>query len=605
MQQVFNQVALGLIRPSPYNSRDEASYQKADPDFVRLMESIRDKGVVEPIIVRVVSVDDGPLDDLDAFCESVFSSAGVDLRVCSADDLDALSSRGVIGYELVAGERRWRASCRNAEENGGLDGKVIPAIVRLLNDEDSFDLTTIENLDRKDLNPLEEARGFFKWAQRRGKAALKELALRTGIKQDYINKRVALMEMPADVLEAWGRGVLKFGHLEQMLRLGGGPRVMEYFDRITRYGNVPPVATFKTMIDNDRPPLRKARFDKRECDNCHKNSTIQQELFGDDLAGKEGFCLDSDCYREKQREAIERTWEKSRHKRDQGTTNWRFRDEVAWVDFESITGAPFVECRNCDKYISLLNLDGSMNIGRACYRDKVCFAKVVRKSKGLGGSAASSANAARRRASEHGRLFREEFFKETIPARVERLQPDDLAVRQLTLYSLLLSNSALLEDFKAAHFEPDNNKEREWLSDYWHIKNRDVFECIEAMDADQAAAEIKAATVNVITQKSQLSEVRLLSGRRLGIDLGTEWVISEEYLKKKQIKELLELGEDLGVFADEAAQAFLYEKLNKKRGRFDTCGKGELIRVFLESGVDLAGRVPVEILDVDGDLDDE
>ena len=64
----------------------------------------------------------------------------------------------------------------------------------------------------------------------------------------------------------------------------------------------------------------------------------------------------------------------------------------------------------------------------------------------------------------------------------------------------------------------------------------------------------------------------------------------------KTIKEMLKLGEDLGVFSDKKAQAFLYETLLKKRGSFKSCKKAELIRVFLESGVDLDGKVPAEIL---------
>ena len=52
----------------------------------------------------------------------------------------------------------------------------------------------------------------------------------------------------------------------------------------------------------------------------------------------------------------------------------------------------------------------------------------------------------------------------------------------------------------------------------------------------------------------------------------------------------------MGIFDDPKAKTFLFEKLLKKRGKFTTCKKPELIRVFLESGADLAGKVPPEIL---------
>jgi len=71
------------------------------------------------------------------------------------------------------------------------------------------------------------------------------------------------------------------------------------------------------------------------------------------------------------------------------------------------------------------------------------------------------------------------------------------------------------------------------------------------------------------------------------------------YLDSKTFGQLLELGEQHGIFADQKAQAFLYEKLGKKRKSWKSCKKSELKRVFLESGVDLAGKVPAEILRIE------
>jgi len=62
------------------------------------------------------------------------------------------------------------------------------------------------------------------------------------------------------------------------------------------------------------------------------------------------------------------------------------------------------------------------------------------------------------------------------------------------------------------------------------------------------------------------------------------------------VAEIMDIGEKFGIFQDRKAQAFLYEKLLKKRGNFKSCKKPELVRIFLESGVDLKGVVPEEIL---------
>ena len=62
---------------------------------------------------------------------------------------------------------------------------------------------------------------------------------------------------------------------------------------------------------------------------------------------------------------------------------------------------------------------------------------------------------------------------------------------------------------------------------------------------------------------------------------------------------MLAIGEKFKIFTDKKAQKFLYEVLLKKRGKFTNCKKSELIRVFMESGIDLAGKVPQEILAID------
>jgi hypothetical protein len=82
----------------------------------------------------------------------------------------------------------------------------------------------------------------------------------------------------------------------------------------------------------------------------------------------------------------------------------------------------------------------------------------------------------------------------------------------------------------------------------------------------------------------------------LGIDLAKEWRITKDYLDKKTTKECLDLIDRLRIATDEKALTYLHETLNKKRGKFNTCKKAELVSLIMESGVDLSGRVPAEIL---------
>src|SRR5690606_4152197 len=104
-------VPIELIRPNPRNPRRDF----AEADLADLAQSIREHGIVQPVVVRPVAGSDS--------------------------------------YEIIAGERRWRAAQR-----AGLT--EIPVIVRQVDDRAALELAIIENVQRSDLNAIEEARGY-------------------------------------------------------------------------------------------------------------------------------------------------------------------------------------------------------------------------------------------------------------------------------------------------------------------------------------------------------------------------------------------------------------------------------------------------------------
>ena len=124
-----------------------------------------------------------------------------------------------------------------------------------------------------------------------------------------------------------------------------------------------------------------------------------------------------------------------------------------------------------------------------------------------------------------------------------------------------------------------------------------VIAFVITMEKDQVLQAIQDATSRIIMLGLFGAKARRRVANHLGISLQDDWRITDEYLRKKTIKEILALGEDLQVFSDHKAQSFLHEQLGKKFSKFNMCKKQELIRVFMESGVDLAGKVPKEILD--------
>ncbi len=155
---------LEAIRPNPNQPRTVFS----DSGLEELTESIKGQGVLQPILVRPVRGD-------------------VEKR-----------------YEIVAGERRWRAS-----QKAGLT--EIPALVRELSPEESLAIALIENLQREDLNPMEEARGMRE-LQERLACSQEDLAKKVGKSRSAVTNTLRLLQLPENVQADLGNGALTAGH---------------------------------------------------------------------------------------------------------------------------------------------------------------------------------------------------------------------------------------------------------------------------------------------------------------------------------------------------------------------------------------------------------
>lgn len=157
------------ILTSPFQPR--LSF-KDDPSFEELVNSIKEKGVLQPILVREVE-------------------SGL--------------------YECIAGERRLRA-CKK------LGLKTIPAIIKKISDEDAYIIALIENLQRKDLNPIEEALGYKKLIEKFGYTQ-DEIAKKIGKDRSTIANLLRLLKLPPLIQEDIIQGKLTTGHAKALLSL--------------------------------------------------------------------------------------------------------------------------------------------------------------------------------------------------------------------------------------------------------------------------------------------------------------------------------------------------------------------------------------------------
>lgn len=172
------------IHPNRYQPRKDFDQKGID----ELASSIKEKGLVQPIIVRKTNA----------------------------------------GYELIAGERRLRAV-----KLLGLDS--IPAIIRDTESTESFILSLVENLQRKDLNPLEEANAYQRLVQ---EFEFTQEAVAQVVKKDRasVANYLRLLRLPSDIQHALSLGKISFGHAKAILAQEDKDKQIELFKKIVALG---------------------------------------------------------------------------------------------------------------------------------------------------------------------------------------------------------------------------------------------------------------------------------------------------------------------------------------------------------------------------------
>jgi len=169
---------LATIIPNPHQPRKEFDPQALED----LAASIKSQGVLSPVLVR--------------------------------------PHKSGEGYELVAGERRMRAS-----KMAGL--KEIPALVRVLTDMETLAIALIENLQREDLNAIEEARGFQQLLKDFG-LNQEELARQVGKSRSALANSLRLLNLPEEIQADIQSGVLTAGHGRAIMAIEGAPSLSLY-----------------------------------------------------------------------------------------------------------------------------------------------------------------------------------------------------------------------------------------------------------------------------------------------------------------------------------------------------------------------------------------
>ena len=221
----LTELAVSEIRPNPFQPR-----RTVDPAALEeLKASIRQAGLLQPVVVR-------PLPD-------------------------------GAGYELIAGERRLRA-CES------LGWERIPAVKRAVDDRTALTLALIENLQRDDLSPVDEARGYERLIAE-FELAQQDVADAVGRDRSTVTNALRLLKLPPAVLEMLHQGGLSVGHARALLALED-PRLVTQLAR-EAVGQGLSVREVEDRVRGGRAPLRRPRL-KRGIGAAPEVRRVEDEL---------------------------------------------------------------------------------------------------------------------------------------------------------------------------------------------------------------------------------------------------------------------------------------------------------------------------------------
>lgn len=317
----FRIVPIDKIIPSPTNprkTRDEGKMQE-------LVESVAAHGVLQPILVRPLKAKYfvsggigkvryltclnlvGHPNLLETFSHGTASENEAKAQE-AADRKNALEP----DYEIVFGERRWRAAkianCGN-----------VPVRVRELSDQQVLELQLIENLNREDVHPLEEAAGFESLIDNYGYTP-SAIAEKVGCSESYVHKRLRLARLIEPARKSFSDGVISLNHAILIARLepeqqkhAFGLCIREHWDHVINKKTKQAIpasvldARIKTeiLLDLSAAPWKKddAQLVPKAgaCTVCPKRTGSNAQLFDDFKKGD--HCLDRECF-EKKRQAF-------------------------------------------------------------------------------------------------------------------------------------------------------------------------------------------------------------------------------------------------------------------------------------------------------------
>lgn len=245
---MYKDISIKDIRPAAENYR-----RTFDEDtLAELITSVRSKGILQPILVRPLKKPRGK-------------------------------------FEIVAGHRRHTAALA-----AGL--AQMPCMVRELSDEEALEVQVIENSQREDPNPMDEAHGFKRLIEM-GKHTTETLAEKIGHSTKYVLSRMRLLNLSEEAQEAVATGEVSLGHAVLMTRLKNPVDQKRLLEMVLMSTGLTVKEAAGRLCQFSRD-LSEAEFDTGACKECPGRARNQTDLFPE-LKGGKDECMDAECFYDK------------------------------------------------------------------------------------------------------------------------------------------------------------------------------------------------------------------------------------------------------------------------------------------------------------------
>lgn len=226
-EETVKEIELKEIKPNPYQPRKVFSEEA----ITELKESIKQHGVLQPIIVR----------------------------------------KNIKGYEIVVGERRFRAS-------KAAKLKTIPAVVKEFTDQQMMELAVLENLQREDLTPIEEALAYQTLMEKL-KFTQEDLAKRLGKSRPYIANHIRLLSLSEKIQNYIVEGKLSMGHGRTLLGLKRKEKIEVIAERTVKEGlNVRQLEQLVQQINQNVPRETKKEKPKKDVFLVESENSLREKF---------------------------------------------------------------------------------------------------------------------------------------------------------------------------------------------------------------------------------------------------------------------------------------------------------------------------------------